>query len=91
MSATQSFSVIVNPLTAPGLSNISFAGGQFSFNVSGQSGPDYAIETSTNLTQWSNVFITNSPALPFIWTDCHDEFAAAFLSHQTRPAAAMSS
>jgi hypothetical protein len=59
----------VNPLSTPGFANISAAGGQFSFNVSGQSGPDYAIETSTNLTQWSNVFITNSPALPFIWTD----------------------
>ena len=69
MSATQSFSVAVNPLSAPGISNISFAGGQFSCNVSGQSGPDYAIETSTNLTQWSNAFITNSPALPFHWTD----------------------
>ena len=53
----------------PGVSSLSFAGGKFSFHVSGQSGPDYAIETSTNLTQWNNVFITNSPALPFIWTD----------------------
>jgi hypothetical protein len=69
LSATQSFSVVVNPLSAPGISNILFAGGQFSFNVSGQSGPDYAIETSTNLAQWSNVFITNSPVLPFTWTD----------------------
>jgi hypothetical protein len=69
MSATQSFSVVVNPLSAPGISNISVAGVQFSFSVSGQSGPDYAIETSTNLTQWSSVFITNSPALPFNWTD----------------------
>jgi hypothetical protein len=69
MSATQSFSVVVNPLSAPGISSISFTGGQFDFNVSGQSGPDYAIEVSTNLTQWSNVFITNSPTLPFIWTD----------------------
>jgi hypothetical protein len=69
LSAAQSFSVIVNPPSAPGIGNISAAGGQFSFNVSGQSGPDYAIETSTNLTQWSNVFITNSPALPFNWTD----------------------
>ena len=68
MSATQSFSVVVNPLSAPGISSISFAFGQFSFNVTGQSGPDYAIETSTNLTQWSNVFTTNSPALPFNWT-----------------------
>jgi hypothetical protein len=69
MSATQSFSVVVNPLSAPGIGNISFAGGQFSFKVSGQSGPNYAIETSTNLTEWSSVFITNSPALPFNWTD----------------------
>jgi hypothetical protein len=68
LSATQSFSVIVNPLFAPGIGSISAAGGQFSFNVSGQTGPDYAIETSTNLTQWSNIFITNSPALPFNWT-----------------------
>ena len=89
LSATQSFAVIVNPLSAPGVSNISVAGGQFSFSVSGQSGPDYAIETSTNLTQWSNVFITNSPALPFNWTDATTEFAAAFLSRQTRPAAAV--
>lgn len=69
MSATQSFTVTVNPLTQPSFGNISAAGGHFGFSVSGQSGPDYAIETSTNLTQWSNVFITNSPALPFIWTD----------------------
>jgi len=69
LSATQSFSVVVNPLAAPGISSISIAGGQFGFNISGQSGPDYAIEASTNLTQWSNVFITNSPALPFNWTD----------------------
>jgi endoglucanase len=69
LSATQSFSVIVNLLSAPGISNISVAGGLFSFSISGQSGPDYAIETSTNLTQWSNVFITNSPVLPFNWTD----------------------
>jgi len=69
LNATQSFSVVVNPLPAPVLGNISFAGGQISFKVNGQTGPDYAIETSTNLAQWSNVFITNSPALPFIWTD----------------------
>ena len=70
LSATQSFSIIVNPLSSPGISNISFARGQFSFDVSGQSGPDYEIEVSTNLTrQWSSVFITNSPDVPFVWTD----------------------
>jgi hypothetical protein len=78
LSATQSFSVVVNPLSVPGIGNISVAGGRFSFNVSGQSGPDYAIEASTNLTQWSNVFITNSPALPFTWTDATTNSAFRF-------------
>ncbi len=69
MTATQSFLVVVNPLVSPSVNNVSVTGGQIGFNISGQSGPDYAIETSTNLTQWSNVFITNSPVLPFNWTD----------------------
>lgn len=69
LSATQSFAVMVNPLVAPTASNVSFAGGQLGFSISGQSGPDYAVETSTNLTHWSTAFITNSPALPFNWTD----------------------
>ena len=78
LSATQSFSVVVNPLSAPGISNVSVAGGQFRFSVSGQSGPDYAIETSTNLTEWSTVFITNSPALPFVWTDTNSALPRRF-------------
>ena len=74
LSATQSFSVIVNPLSAPVISNFSTTGGQFSLNVGGQAGPDYAVETSTNLAQWSSVYITNSPVLPFNWKDTN--FAA---------------
>ncbi len=69
LSATQSFAVMVNPLSAPAIGNISFANGRISFNVSGLSGPDYAIEISTNLSQWSSVFVTNSPVLPFNWRD----------------------
>jgi hypothetical protein len=69
LSATQSFIVVVNPLSAPAASGVSVAGGQFNLNISGQNGPDYAVETSTNLTQWNTVFVTNSPALPFVWTD----------------------
>jgi hypothetical protein len=78
LSATQSFSVIVNPLTAPNISGISIAGGQFSFQISGQSGPDYAIESSTDLMQWTNVFMTNSPALPFTWTDIKTNVSERF-------------
>jgi hypothetical protein len=67
LSATQSFTVIVNPLTPPALSALTLSNGQLAFEVSGQSGPDYAVETSTNLSAWNTLFITNFPAMPFIW------------------------
>jgi hypothetical protein len=69
LSATQSFTVTVNPLTLPHVSPNGWTNGQFMLQVSGQSGPDYEIQSSTNLTQWSSVFTTNSPAMPFIWRD----------------------
>lgn len=69
MSATQSFSVIVNPLPQPQVSSPVWAGGQFGLVVNGQSGPDYAVQASTNLVNWQSVFATNSPAMPFQWTD----------------------
>lgn len=62
-------------LTHYGISNFSFGGGQFSFNVNGQSGPDFAIEASTNLTQWNSVFVTNSPFPPFVWMDTNSPAA----------------
>ncbi|MGO8838034.1 MAG: cellulase family glycosylhydrolase [Limisphaerales bacterium] len=78
LSATQSFSVVVNPLSLPSLTSISFSNMQFSMHVSGQAGPDYEIQTSTNLTQWSNVFITNSPGVPFVWKDTNSAVPQRF-------------
>jgi pectin methylesterase-like acyl-CoA thioesterase len=71
LSATNSFNVIVNPLTAPATSAPTYAGGQFSVSVSGQSGPDYELQASTNLVggTWVDVAATNSPASPFTLTD----------------------
>ena len=69
LSATQSFTVFVNPLTQPTVSSITFNNGQLTFQVNGETGPDYDIQTSTNLTNWSTVFITNSPPMPFQWLD----------------------
>jgi hypothetical protein len=37
--------------------------------VSGDFGPDYIVQASTNLTAWATIFTTNSPVLPFEWTD----------------------
>jgi hypothetical protein len=69
LSATQSFTVVVNPSTAPVLSAPNVSGGQFTLQISGDTGPDYAVLGSTNLVDWSLMFMTNSPLLPFQWTD----------------------
>jgi hypothetical protein len=72
LSATQNFSVVVNPLTLPSLSATAanLANGQFSLTITGMVGPSYAIQFTTNLLdRWSTVFETNSPPSPFTWVD----------------------
>jgi hypothetical protein len=70
LSATQSFTVIVNPLTAPSVSSVKVSNGQVTLQVANSLiGPDYAVLASSNLVNWSTLFITNSPAMPFLWTD----------------------
>jgi hypothetical protein len=69
LSATQSFTITVNPLTQPGLSSIGFTNGLFQFQVTGTTGPDYAVQSSTNLMSWNTLFIANSPVVPFLWSD----------------------
>jgi len=85
LSATQSFAVVVNPLAVPAAGAVSTTGGHLSFSISGQTGPDYAVETSTNLTQWSNVFVTNSPVLPFTWTDTNSTLQQRFYRIKVGP------
>jgi hypothetical protein len=69
LSATQSFTVTVNPLTQPGLSAVGLSNGLIGFQISGENGPDYAVQGSTNLNDWNTLFITNSPTMPFVWMD----------------------
>jgi hypothetical protein len=69
LSATQSFAVTVNPLVETMVSPAGWSNGQFALQVSGQTGPDYAVWGSTNLTDWNRLFTTNSPAMPFEWVD----------------------
>ena len=69
LSATQSFTITVNPLILPTAASLALSNGQFEFQVSGQAGPDYAVQVSSNLVDWSTRFITNSPPMPFQWTD----------------------
>jgi hypothetical protein len=71
LSATNSFNVIVNPLTQPSISAPSYAGGQFSLSVAGLVGPDYALQATTNLINgpWVTLLESNSPPSPFTFTD----------------------
>ncbi|MEK7781577.1 MAG: thrombospondin type 3 repeat-containing protein, partial [Verrucomicrobiota bacterium] len=69
LSATQSFTIFVTRPVQPTLQQLSGTGGSFNLAVSGDSGPDYTIQASTNLVNWSPLFTTNSPALPFNWSD----------------------
>jgi hypothetical protein len=71
LSATQSFWIKVNPLTLPAVSSVTFAGGQVTLQVTNsQIGPDYAVLGSSNLFNWSTLFITNSPPTNYFqWTD----------------------
>jgi hypothetical protein len=69
LSATQNFSVIVNPVVNPQLSLAAASEGTFGFHIEGMSGPDYFVQASTNLLDWETIFSTNSPALPFDWNE----------------------
>jgi hypothetical protein len=72
LSATQSFWATVNlpvkpTFSAPGMSN-----GIFSLLISGDAGPDYTVLATTNLalpSAWDTLLTTNSPALPFRFTE----------------------
>lgn len=70
-NATNSFKVIVNPLSSlPTLSSINIGGGQVGLTVTGPQGPDYTVLTTTNLTEplanWQVLMTTNSPAVPVL-------------------------
>jgi hypothetical protein len=43
--------------------------GFFTLSVAGPSGPDYFLQSSSNLTSWATLLSTNAPAPPFLWTD----------------------
>ena len=66
LSATQIQVVTVIPAAKPILGAGTLAHGSFAFNISGDSGPDYVLQTTTNLyvpANWLTVF-TNANALP---------------------------
>jgi hypothetical protein len=69
LRATNSFLIIVTNMSPPAITSAVMTNSQFRVAVTGPAGPDYTVQVSTNLTSWSDLFTTNSPALPFLWND----------------------
>jgi hypothetical protein len=72
LSATNTFTITVNPLTTPsvGSPSVTATPGQFTMSVSGQVGPDYTIQVSSNLLGvWTTLYTTNPTTMPFSFTD----------------------
>jgi len=85
LSTTQSFLVAVNPLTMPTFASVALSNAQFTLQLDGQTGPDYAVQVSTNLFDWSTQWITNSPTMPWRWTDTNQAMPARFYRIKTGP------
>ena len=70
LSATNSFTITVNPITLPNEGSAAVADGQFTMSVNGQIGPDYTIQFSTNLLDgWTTLYTTNPTTMPFSFSD----------------------
>ena len=85
LSATQSFSATVSPLARPRISLIAPGSSLLALQINGDSGPDYQIQASTNLVNWSAVLTTNSPAMPFVWTNSTTDTPMNFFRILTGP------
>ncbi len=68
LTATNNFTVTVNPLIRPVLDS-TVSSGQVSLVINGTQGPDYTLLTSIDLINWQTLFTTNSPLMPLMLTD----------------------
>ena len=72
LSATNNFTVTVNPVTNPVIGSVTVSGGQVTLTVSGPQLLDYTVMISTNLTGWQVLFTSNSPVTPVTLVDTND-------------------
>jgi glucuronoarabinoxylan endo-1,4-beta-xylanase len=69
LSATNTFKIVVNPLAPATISPLAASGQDINLLVNGTQGPDYTLQTTTNLLgTWQSVLTTNSPSLPWSFT-----------------------
>ena len=69
LSATNVAGVNVTNYAHPELSQLELTNGTWSLFVSGDVGPSYVIQISTNLADWVTVLTTNPPGLPFYFAE----------------------
>ena len=69
LSDTKAFTVIVNPLALVILTPVALTNGWFVMQVSGPLGPDYILQASATLTNWSDLWTNTPAAMPFSLTD----------------------
>lgn len=68
-------SVVTNLPSAITLKSISLAGGQFTLQVNGSVGPEYIVEASSNLLDWTGISTSTPVTMPF---DVVDPSAGTF-------------
>jgi O-glycosyl hydrolase len=66
LSATQQFAVTVLPPSAPQLTAPGVGASQFHLTITGDAGPDYTVQTSTNLVDWTSLRTITPATLPVI-------------------------
>lgn len=73
LSATQNIRVTVATPAMPALLSPTISNSQFTFSITGDSGPDYCIDAATNLgasTAWFPLWTNYAPTtFPIVWTD----------------------
>jgi hypothetical protein len=85
LSSTNSFSVTVAPINPPTMSFSATAPGQISLSISGNAGPDYKVQTSTDLLNWQPLLTTNPVVLPFALTITNGQEPQRFYRIQLGP------
>jgi pectate lyase len=68
-STSALLTVSVGTPSRPQLSGFVYNNGTFSLTINGDTGPDYVVQASTNLTDWTSIFTNHLPIPPFVWTD----------------------
>ena len=69
LGSTQTFLVSVLAAQPPRLVPAGIHNGAFHLRVSGDAGPDYTVQVSTNLLQWTTLLTTNPFTVPFTIAD----------------------